>query len=190
VIRNFPGSLPGPDKLAILKSTYKLGLRLLRTLLHLLESSIGEYRSILNEALGPKVADQEQKMQRVIDAFVLLLSRICTLVVISRISSSVGVADLEEAYRETLRQVGPTGATRLIDIAIKLDHFADFPDTEVRELHDLLSGNPFAMTILADLVTAHIMRFDVERRTRQSMTDLFHLRGNDPKLIDASRKKD
>lgn len=190
VIRNFPGSLPGPDKLAILKSTYKLGLRLLRTLLQLLESSIGAYRGILNEALGPRVAAQEEKMRRIVDAFVLLLSRICSLMVITRISSSVGVEDLEEAYRETLRQVGMTNATSLIDIAIKLGHFDDFPETQVRELHDLLKKNPFALTILSDLVTARMMKFDMERRTRQSMADLFHLKSNDPRLIDPSQKKD
>ena len=45
---------------------------------------------------------------------------------------SVGVADLEEAYKEALKLVGSTNATQLIDTSIKLDHFVEFPLADIR----------------------------------------------------------
>jgi CheY-like chemotaxis protein len=96
---------------------------------------------------------------------------------------------LEGAYRETLELVGKSTATRLIDVGIKLDHLMGFPLEDVRELHKDLAKNPFADTILADLVTAHMTVFEVDRRIRQTMASIFKFGANAPSLMDPNRKK-
>ncbi len=189
VIRNFPGSLPGPEKLAILKSSYLLGLRTMSVLLRLLESSTGMFREALLKA-GKKDQDADaNKFRRAVDGLMLLISRICVLVMLKKVSGSVGVPDLEGAYHETLQQVGRNNATQLIDLSIKLDHFEGFPDTDVRQLHKLLMHNAFADWVLADLVMSHIAIFGVDFKTRQSMTALFKVKANTPMLMDPARKK-
>jgi hypothetical protein len=190
VIRNFPGSLPGPEKLVILKSTYLLGLRLLRSLLRMLETATGQFRESLTGALeGAKHKVTDEKIRELVDALLVLLSRLCTLSVLKRISGSVGVADLEGAYKETLELVGTSSATNLIDIGIKLDHSPEFPIDQIRSLHRAFAKNAFADTVLADLVTAHIMVFDVDRRIRQSMASIFKFNADSPLLVDPTRKK-
>jgi hypothetical protein len=189
VIRNFPGSLPGPEKLAILKSTYLLGLRAMTVIFRLLESSTGMFREALTKA-GKKDQDADaNKLRRAVDGLMLMISRICTIVMLKKVSSSVGVPDLEGAYSETLQQVGSNNATRLIDLSIKLDHFEGFPETDVRELHRLFTRNAFADWALADLVMSHIAIFGVDRKTHQSMTALFKMKPNTPLLMDPKRKK-
>lgn len=188
VIRNFPGSLPGPEKLAILEACYSLGLRSIRALLRLIESSIPMYREAVlktRKDLGNATAEE---IRRRVDSTVILLSRICVLGNIKRVSSSVGLADLEAAYREALANLGKTNATQLIDLSIKLDHFAEFPESYVRELHRLFSGNGFADRILADLVVGHMLVFDLDRKVRQSMSALFNIKANLPQFLDSTRK--
>jgi hypothetical protein len=189
IIRNFPGSLPGPEKLAILKSTYLLGLRATSVMLRLLQSSTGLYREALAKA-GHNDDDVDiNKLRRAVDSLILLISRICTLVLLKKVSGSVGVPDLEGAYIETLKQVGTNNATRLIDLSIKLDHFEGFPETDVRDLHRLFMHNAFADCVLADLVMSHIAIFGVDRKTRQSMAALFKKKANTPLLMDPTRKR-
>jgi len=188
VIRNFPGSLPGQEKIAILRATYLLGLRLMSVVIGLLRGSVAVYRDALSKALKEDEHTAEE-FRVLLDALMIIIARICVLGLLKRISGSVGVADLMDAYRETLRQVGANNATRLIDLSIRLDKLLDFPESIVRQLHKDLSGNPFAGTVLADLVTSHILTFGLDRATRQSMAALFKIAPNTPLLIDPNRKR-
>jgi len=189
VIRNFPGSLPGPEKLLILKSAYLLSLRMLRALLRMLDSA----RSQFGQGLATAIAEHQQlgseKIEKLVDRLILFLSRLCTLSVIAKIAGSVGVSDLEVAYREALNLVGKNNASQLINLVIKLDHSPEFPLSEIRELHKHFSHNPFADTILADFVVYRTSVIHMDRRTRQSIASLFKLPANTPLLIDPDRNK-
>jgi hypothetical protein len=189
VIRNFPGSLPGPEKLAILEACYSLGLRVVGALLRLIESSTVMYRDALLKARKDLEGATLEEIREKVDSIIIILARICVLGTIKKISGCVGVADLEEAYGQVLARVGKTNSTELIHLSIKLDHFAEFPETYIRELHRLFANNAFADTILSDLVISHMLVFDVDRRTRQSMSALFKLKHNIPLLMDPSRKR-
>lgn len=187
VLRNFPGSLPGSDKLVILRSTYLLGLRLLSTMFRLLQSSVREYEAAMKRAV--ENAKDSDDINDLVNKLIAILCRIYSLILLLKISSSVGLADLQDAYVGALKLVGETNATNLIDIAIKLDHFDGFPDSEVRRLHKLFSKDSFADMILKDLVLIHIQKFDVSRPLRQSLASLFEMKANAPVLTDSSRKK-
>ncbi len=190
VIRNFPGSLPGPEKLAILKSTYLLGLRVLRVLLAMLSSTATQFRKDVGDTLTAERRNLDpERVRKLVDLLMVLISRMCTFSVIKHISGSVGVADLEDAYQETLRLVGENSASWLIDASVKLDHSSEFPATEIRNLHKQFASNAFADTVLSDLVRARMMVVDLDRRTRQSMVSLFKLQPNDPMLLDTDTKK-
>jgi hypothetical protein len=190
IIRNFPASLPGEDKLDILRSAYLLGLRLLGELLRILQAAVEQFRDRAKQMNAEQGLELDEKAaRRLADMFVMLLSRMATLTTIKRVSLGVGVADLAEAYKEVLKRVGLSYATELIDISVKLDHFDEFPEYDIRALHKKMSANPFADSILADLVAAYMMMFDLDRRTRQSMSSLFRLNPNTPGFIDPKGKR-
>lgn len=170
--------------------TYLLGLRLLRELLRLLQGSTDQFHDRLKTVLQEqKQSANETELRQLASTFVSLMARICTLTAIKRVSLSVGVEDLAQAYKAVLGLVGTNNASELIDLSIKLDHFAEVPLEQIHELHKRFIGNAFANTILADLVTAYMMTFEVDRRTRQSMTSLFNIKPNIPGLADPTRKK-
>lgn len=172
VIRNFPGSLPGEEKLAILKATYTLGLRVLTAVLKMLGPAFGQLRQSIAAAAADHGTNSE-KIRKMTEFLILLVSRMVTLSALSRVSSSVGAADLEEAYKEALELVGKTNASQLIHLMIQLEHFSEFPTNGIRDLQKQFSGNAFASTILSDIVVSRMMVADVDRRTRQSMASLF-----------------
>jgi hypothetical protein len=147
------------------------------------------YRDALLKARKDLEGATLEEIREKVDSIIIILARICVLGTIKKISGCVGVADLEEAYGQVLARVGKTNSTELIHLSIKLDHFAEFPETYIRELHRLFANNAFADTILSDLVISHMLVFDVDRRTRQSLSALFKLKHNIPLLMDPSRKR-
>lgn len=188
IIRNFPGSLPANEKLEILEACYLLGLRMIRALLRLIEASTPIYRDALLEVRQKLKEKSAEEIRKLVDSLIIVMARICVIGTLKKVSGSVGIADLEQAYRETLARVGKTNATQLINLSIKLDHFQEFPDTYIRELHRLFNNNPFADTILSDLVVGHMMIIDLDRKTKESMASLFKIKQNIPQLVDRSRK--
>jgi len=192
VLRNFPGTLPGSEKLAILRATYLLGLRLMRTILRLFESSYSIYANVIRESLSEGEDPPPEavlKIRDLVDRLMFMLNRLVVLGILAKISSSVGLADLESAYAAVLTQLQETNATRLLDLAVKLDHLGGFPETEVRRLRTEFRKNPFAEVLLKDLVAMHIQKFDVSRSLRQRLAALFKLNPNAPALIDPGRKR-
>jgi hypothetical protein len=145
-------------------------------------------RKASDESKG-KIPNDLQTIRRLVDQLIILLNRMVTLATLTRISTNVGLQDLENAYSGVLKLLENTNAVRLVDVAIKLDHAPGFPESEVADLHAHLSRNAFADSVLRDLVLFHIAKFDVSRSLRQRLAALFGLKANAPALMDPSRKR-
>lgn len=130
-----------------------------------------------------------EHIRSMVDQFIIVLSRLFSVGVLMKISGCVGVADLEEAYAQTLQQLGENNATRLIDLTIKLEHSGGFPEADVRKLHKSFSKSPFADLILKDLVLVHMEKFELDRKIRQSIAALLEIKANAASLIDPTRKR-
>src|SRR5262249_35988902 len=80
VLRNFPGSLPGPEKLAILESTYLLGLRLLTVLFRFFQFSFQDYAEVVKKAaMEDRSAIDENQAREFVDRLIVFLNRIVVL---------------------------------------------------------------------------------------------------------------
>jgi len=185
VIRNFPGSLPGPEKLLILQAAYSLGLRMLRAVLGLLENAVSRFRAALTDAIveQDKNFDSDEINNRVA-TLILLISRICALSIIMKISNDVGVQDLENAYKRTLELVGDSNASQLVNLSITLSHLREFPFAEIKELHKKFTKHPFSDTVLADLVVSRMSVIPMDRRIRQSVASLFRISSSQTLLVE------
>ena len=62
-----------------------------------------------------------------------------------RISYAVGLEELEETYRSVLEQDGDSLPVKMIDYAIKLDHFSHFPKPELQGIIEASRKNAFAL---------------------------------------------
>lgn len=194
VIRNFPGSLPGKEKLAILSATYMLALRLLGKLFGILESIVEEaYQNSLKGPDPETRADQQalasKSEEESIYELIGDLGRFFAIAMTLRVASSVGLPELEEAYSRVLEEVGRTNATRLIDLAIKLEHSKVYPEYEIKELHRDFAKNYFADRTLKSLVIGNIRKYGMDQRLRQRIAAALQLRANAPLLLEATARK-
>jgi hypothetical protein len=159
-LRNFAGTMERERKLAILKSTYLLGLRITGGILSDIEGAAKRVR----DARDPKVTEEAlTRFDGLVRKFAILLGAM----MIRTVSLTVGTTDVKElAYSTTLQAVGRTPATELIDLAIKLDHRDEYPLTEVSDLKRDFNKNPFADQVLQVLVIENMFIFPMEREMR------------------------
>jgi hypothetical protein len=76
----------------------------------------------------------------------------------------------------------PPALFNSIDTSIELDRFVEFRLSDMKDFQKQFDKNPFTDLILADLVTADIIR--------QHMATLFKFKANQPLLIDSNNEEE
>ena len=149
VLRNFPGSLEGPVKLDITRECYALGMRTLGALLHIAKENLDALRQYIGSIINERTGLSDGQLSDQTDRAITWLTGSRRLVAEAAIIA-VGHPDYA-AYGMVLAGSNSL-ATRIIDIAIKLDHSDGIPEPELRRLRPVLRKNHFAYTIVRDLV--------------------------------------
>ncbi len=89
---------------------------------------------------------------------------------IRRIAVSIGSPELRETY-ESVRKELNVRAVDLVDVAVKLDQFAEFPQKTVIALHKNLKGKWVPDGVLRALVTSHFYMFPVTGQIKQRICE-------------------
>lgn len=189
VLRNFPGALEGEVKRRLALGSYRLGLRILRYVLVVIEENAEYFHEIvagwIKDLHG--ITDSEQAANRIRQLMFELQAGL-GYGIIKKISQSVGSRHLSETYREVLTEDNAI-SLRMVDTAIKLDHFLSFPRAEVEGLYEEVKANSFAMVILRTLVRDRFYLFTQDAKLRQSICNLLGIKLNDPKMIEGRTKR-
>ncbi len=179
VIRNFSATLLGQEKVEVLQTTYKLGLRTMASLLADLARYLDEMASTVHdEEQSYELAQRDQSITdflKDIDQFVLVMGKLVGLHYCRKISSAVGVVDNELAYAEALKTMPESAAIKLVDTSIQIEHSRTFPEALVRQRYEQIRAYPFAASIMQFVVTMHLLMNKVEPTARKSMARLFSL---------------
>jgi hypothetical protein len=179
VLKNFAGTLPGPQKLLILNTTYLLGLRILRALLESVKDSSTKVRNAL--AITKQEKPEFAPLAKKVEFLLTMMAQIVGVSIIRLISLSVGSTDIEgRAYSITLEEIGRNNATQLVDLSIKLDHFESYPLKEIKTLKSDYSQNRFAYRILRELVIDQMHVFKMDREMRQRVLSLLSAEPSNP----------
>jgi predicted MPP superfamily phosphohydrolase len=176
VIRNFPDSLDGEKKVEILQAAFGLGLRFLHALLKLLDDWLLRGMKAIDDV--DSTSEEQRKKARVFfKQLVGLFVRACCDSRLLDISRAVGVNDLEKAYSEAILRVGSMPSTKLIDLAIRLDHSDGFPFRDVQLLQKSLPPEgEVARAVLSDLVVRHTQVFKLRPDTLRKIAGLIGVR--------------
>jgi hypothetical protein len=130
------------------------------------------------QAAFAKRADEE--IERKADEVLIGFTEMVIYGLVKKVSGAVGLEELKETYYHVRRLAGEDDiSTRLIDLAIVLDHFGTIPETDVKDLEQRLRKNPAAYTILTLLVKEYLTLFPTDYKTLQKMAQLFNFRQND-----------
>ena len=79
---------------------------------------------------------------------------------------------------------------KLIDIAIRLDHFDTVPLTEISRIASDVRKNLFTKTVLRDLVANHMYLFHVDYRLRQELGALLDIMATETRYLENPDKKE
>jgi len=169
ILRNFPGSLRSDRKLRVARETYALGLRALGFVFRQLEEGWEETRVVISDFLRSQHDfEDEYELQQSTDEFMFLQLRAFAHFFVRKISYAVGSEHLQKTYEQLLDE-SPTVAVRLIDTAIKLDHFRPMNVDGVVGLNKALRKNFLASSILRRLVRNHLYLYPVPIKRKQSV---------------------
>jgi hypothetical protein len=177
IIRNFSTTLLEKDKIKVIQCSYLLGLRSIARILSLISQWIEATEVLLKQqdrtAISEPDAPSLSELKKNLDSLGLITGKAATLIFIKRISGTVGVADMEGAYRRVMQVLPGTNAMKLTDVTIQMDHFREFPESRIIELNQNMRSNPFAQGVLKWLVASYLLLYRVDRLARQRVsTDL------------------
>lgn len=184
VLRNFPGSLQSEVKADLATESYLLGLRTLKAILGIAEANLAELRVYFARFFQEhQRVTAPSELGKAADEAVIWTTLNCAFGMTKRVSNAVGLYELKGTYADVLERLRGTLAVRMIDTAVKLDHFPGMPVAEIRVLAKDTKGNHFTRRILSDLVINHMYLFKVDYKARQRVGEVLHIEGTATKFI-------
>jgi ABC-type oligopeptide transport system ATPase subunit len=176
ILRNFTGVLKKEPKKQLAHAGYCLTLRVMKRFLDMVRENLDQFRLQMAEVIKVRQALEardeydlvsDDELKRRADEELITLVRAIGFLIIKRLSMNLGSEDLAITYEEIKKYWGKDdAAVRLIDLAVKLDHFKGAPGTEIEDLATLFRKNPYSFTLLQDLV-AEYLYLNVSDQIRQ-----------------------
>lgn len=120
LVKNFPGSLVGNDKYALVSECYALGLRTISMLFDVFQQDVEGFVDLVVDRVidrHPEVADREE-LKKKMSQFMFWMIESASFGMLKRISQAVGHSQLVETYRE-VKDDSCTNAAALIDCEIR-----------------------------------------------------------------------
>jgi hypothetical protein len=175
VLKNFPADFDREEKDLIIASCCALGQRVLGNLL----TSIRENETLFLEDMVQLIAKRRanlppQKLKERAASAVFALTELAATGVIIRVSHALGSKDLTTTYERTFPDL-KAEFLKLVYVALRLEHYADFPEGLIRDEAKALQKNAFAFRVLRDLVVRYLMMFPTDFRLKQQLSQTLKL---------------
>lgn len=169
VIKNFPGSLEGDDKLRLVKNAYELGLRTTERLL----SEIRDNSEMIIQEIVTQVREKHPELQAKVDVeqavrhFLFWLVETMCFATLKNVSRAVGHPHLTETYEE-ISTGTESNSYKLIEVSIELDTHG-VKETTLREFASVFKDNIFCKRLLQQLYRHHVYMFPVKDKIKQKI---------------------
>ena len=170
------------------EETYLLGLRTLQFNFGLLETSqdalIEHIKSIIHKRFIKQTLSKND-IENITTNFIFSLSIASSFGIIKRITNSIGSQKLSKTF-DDIEAKHPINSVKLINTAIKLDHYSGFPYKELETMKKNNDKNPLGFAILQNLVTDHLYMYEVSYDRKQQVCSLLNIKISDQRFINGS----
>lgn len=190
VVRNYPYTLPADTKEELVAECELLALRTMKAVLVIAEESLERCQAYYAQLIRERRA-LESDIQTIIetDQLLMWLTGAIGYSIVKRVSMAVGAQELDQIYRRVVKKLHHLLGARLIDVAIQFDHLAAPPVSEVEELSEATRKNPYAYSLLRDLVVDFLYLHHTDERTRQKLGAAVDVKVTSPKILDNPDKR-
>jgi hypothetical protein len=190
VLRGFPGSIPGDRKLEIATECYSLGLRSSQALISMIMGAHNEIAEILESVVSSRRPGlRDEKLKQAAHALLYDLCEAMCFGAIQHVSDAVGLQTLARTYEEVLRRDNKT-AFQVIDLAVRLDHFDEFPQSRLDSLLRDTGNKVLPMNLVRRLVWRHIYLFPLPKTQVQSLCSKLDIRYSRALESSGKRRRD
>lgn len=174
-LKNFPADLNRSEKDRVINSCSGLGRRALSSFLGMVEKNETEILEEMIFLIGRKKSgiDPLKVRERAVTAVVALCD-LASYGFVYRISNALGSRELSATYNRVFSET-ETPIMKLVYVSLQLDHYDDFPESQVLKLGKELRNNPFAFRLLRALVVRYLTLFPTNFRLKQHLSDLLNL---------------
>ncbi|MDP1442182.1 metallophosphoesterase [Priestia megaterium] len=187
ILKNYYGSTKASEKIELCNEVFSVALRVNNTVILTLKEdheSIIRYITTVIEENG-NVKDYSQ-IEKAAKRILYTLATATTFTTIKKISLSVGTKNLDETFK-SVHELIPYTSVKLINAAIKLEHYERYPFEEISKLYRQLKGNKVGTDLLRNMVGKYLYMFQTNYQERQQICDSVGIKYKPQVLIAATK---
>lgn len=171
IVKSYSGSLNGEIKNELIKNTYGIGLRTLKTIILLFEEDHEILVDGITKMIRKKNAISEDKISEAVYGFVFGLASSISTDIVKRISKAVASKDLKKTYKRLSDDKPENLAYQLIKHAIDLDFQGGLNQNNIEMLHKKLDkeNNKLTDSALKKLVLEHLYMYEASISVKTSI---------------------
>ncbi|MEA0553576.1 metallophosphoesterase [Lysinibacillus irui] len=181
ILRNYYGSLKGPEKYELSKHHFNLGLRLNKWIINQIENAAPMLYDSIASILSNKNNVSREKAISIANQFIYILASIITRNNIWKIVNSGGTPDLNNTYIRISDEENSV-AVNLITLLIKIEYYEEFPYKQLDKFVKYNISNVIVMKIVRDVVKRYIYLNELTYNDKQKICQIAHLKLS-PKAI-------
>ena len=193
ILKNNYGKIEKATIEDLLEETILLGLRALNVFFKIMEDNsefiVNQVNSVITEiekARGKKL-DNPKKIEDLSRTTVFGLCNQITYSFIKKMSDSLGTEYLSEIFEKVYDKQNFT-SVKLLKVAIRLDHHASFPDSEIKTLSKDFSKNPLATNVLKRLVVNYLYLYPTDHKNKSRILEFLNIPVSTQLRIDTTSK--
>jgi hypothetical protein len=171
IVKSYSGSLNGNIKNELIRNTYGIGLRSLKSIIVVFEDDHENLVAGITKMIIKKNRISEDKIDEAVYGIVFGLASSISTDIIKRISKAVASKDLIKTYKRISDEQSENLAYQLIRHAIDLDFKDGLKQNNIEKLHKELTTNKNMLTdsALKKLVLDHIYMYETNISIKTSI---------------------
>jgi hypothetical protein len=171
ITKNYSGSLDGDIKYELIKETYSVGLRSLKSLIEFFEINHELLVVEIKDVIAKKQYVTDDKIHETVGNMIFGMVSSISTGIVKKIAKAIASKDLIEIYQEILDEDTANMAIQLINQGIDLDFQGGLNVAKIEKLHKALQydNNRLADSVLKKIVLEHIYMFDLDFSKKQSI---------------------
>ncbi|MBA4067301.1 MAG: hypothetical protein C0501_27050 [Isosphaera sp.] len=188
ILRNYGGRLDGSRKLELAEACYALAMRMLKWIY----KGFQENEEGLIAAARESICERHKRIDPTVavqnaNALVFGLLKLATFGLVKQVSHAIGLEKLSPVF-DTLVERDDSVGRRLIDLSIRLDHYAAVPEAKIAKLHEDVSDSLIVTDVLRQLVFYRFYYFVAQHNVKQRICEQVGIKLV-PALLDRDPKR-